>query len=333
MPEAARWEGLRAAAKHPDIGAGQHMIDELGRQLVSVVVVLLLALGPVFSAAWFLQRRKRIARNRRRSPLTQDLLRTPGQALREQLDERRTDVGFDMAVLMMVPLMPVAFFHISSLLGRPLLSVGFLGFVLVCAAAFVAWQIRKMLGNAADMDKLRLGLDAELAVGQELDQLMREGAVVFHDLPAEKFNIDHVVIAPQGVFAVETKGYSKPNRDAGTTDARVVFDGEVLKFPDWSSSKAIEQAARQAKWLADWLSAAVGQRVEAAGVLALPGWYIERKGRGQVLVFSGKELRGNLLKARTAKPLLAEQMRQVIHQVEQRCRNVEPSYRPDRVQT
>jgi type I restriction enzyme R subunit len=45
------------------------------------------------------------------------------------------------------------------------------------------------------------------------------------------------------------------------------------------------------------------------------------------------ELADNLLKARTAKPLLAEQMRQVIHQVEQRCRNVEPSYRPDPVQT
>jgi hypothetical protein len=279
-----------------------------------------------------LQRRKRIARNRRRSPLTQDLLRTPGQSLRDQLEERRMDIGFEITLLIMVPLFPLALFYLSSLLGRPMLSIGPLVLVLVCGVVFVAWQIRKMLHSAAETDKLRLGLDAELAVGQELDQLMREGAVVFHDLPAEKFNIDHVVIAPQGVFAVETKGYAKPNRDAGTADARVVFDGKVLKFPDWSSTKAIEQAARQAKWLADWLSGAVGQRVEAAGVLALPGWYIERKGRGEVLVFSGKELRGNLLKARTAKPLLAEQMRQVIHQVEQRCRNVEPSYRPDFVQ-
>jgi hypothetical protein len=42
-------------------------------------------------------------------------------------------------------------------------------------------------------DNLRAGYDAELAVGQELDKLMREGAWVFHDVPGENFNIDHVV--------------------------------------------------------------------------------------------------------------------------------------------
>ena len=47
------------------------------------------------------------------------------------------------------------------------------------------------------------------------------------------------------------------------------------------------------------------------------------------IVLSGKELQVHLLKARTAKPLGQEQLRRVIHQVEQRCRNVEPSYWPD----
>jgi hypothetical protein len=178
------------------------------------------------------------------------------------------------------------------------------------------------------IDNLRLGLDAELAVGQELDQLMRDGAAVFHDLPTDKFNIDHVVIARQGVFAVETKGYSKPKRQGGSADATIVFDGRSLAHPDWSSSDAIEQAARQAKWLSTWLTSATGEPVRATPAVALPGWYVDRKGRGDVLVFSGKELCGNLLKARTAYPLATEQMRRVIHQVEQRCRDVEPEFRP-----
>jgi len=157
---------------------------------------------------------------------------------------------------------------------------------------------------------------------------MRDGAAVFHDLPGEKFNIDHVVIAPQGVFAVETKGYAKPNRGGGTADAKVVFDGRSLAFPEWSSSKPIEQADRQARGLAEWLTSATGEPVHVAPALALPGWYVERKGRGTVLVFSGKEIRGHLLKARTAQPLGVEQMRRVTHPVEQRCRDVEPQYRP-----
>ena len=40
---------------------------------------------------------------------------------------------------------------------------------------------------------------------------MRDGFAVFHDVPGDKaFNVDHVVIGPQGVFAVETKGRGKP---------------------------------------------------------------------------------------------------------------------------
>ncbi len=144
----------------------------------------------------------------------------------------------------------------------------------------------------------------------------------------EKFNIDHVVIAPQGVFAVETKGYAKPNRDGGTADATVVFDGKALVFPQWSGSKPLEQADRQAKWLATWLTSATGERVHVAPVVALPGWYVDRKGRGDVLVFSGRELRKHLLRARTAQPIAAEQVQRIVHQVEQRCRNVEPGFRP-----
>jgi hypothetical protein len=233
-----------------------------------------------------------LARQRRRSPLTADLLRGPGHALREKLEDLRIDIGMDTILLTVVPTLPLAYFQIHSLIsGRP---IGFwtVGVTLIGAAGFVVFQIRTLLRTAAEMDKLRLGLDAELAVGQELDQLMREGAAVFHDMPADRFNIDHVVIAPQGVFAVETKGYSKPIRGGGKADATVVFDGKTLTLPDSAGRWAIEQAERQARWLADWLKRNTGDKVAVTPVLALPGWFVERTGRSNVLVFSGKELRG-----------------------------------------
>jgi hypothetical protein len=59
------------------------------------------------------------------------------------------------------------------------------------------------------------------------------------------------------------------------------------------------------------------------------GWFVERKSHGEVLVFSGKELRSHLLKVRSAKPLSAE-MQRAVHQVERQCRDVAPSYRPDK---
>jgi hypothetical protein len=305
------------------------VIDELGRQGLVVIAMLALTLGPAFTAIWLMQRRKRAARRLRRSPLTTELLRSPGQTLRDKMEDLRIDIGMDSMLPMVMPMFPLAFLQIHSLIsGRPA-SVLVLVALTVLVAAFVVWQIVKLLASARQMDKLRLGLDAEVAVGQELDQLMRDGAAVFHDMPAERFNIDHVVIARQGVFAVETKGYTKPNREGGSADATVVYDGKTLTLPDVSGSWAIEQARRQAKWLAGWLTGATVEPVHVTPVVAMPGWFVDRKAPGDVMVFSGKELRTHLLRSRSARPLTAEQLRRVEHQIERQCRNVAPSYRPE----
>lgn len=302
----------------------------LAEQILVVALVLIVTVGPGVAAALLLIRRKQHARANRRSPLTTDLLRTAGHGLRIQLEEMRQCLFADLIVLFVVPAFPLAYINLQSMFAGSVVSWRIVAVGLVGSLIFSIYQIRKMRQVAAQTDKLSLGLDAELAVGQELDQLMREGAVVFHDFPAEKFNIDHIVIAPQGIYAVETKGYAKPNRGGGAAEAKVVFDGRGLAFPDWSTTKPLEQAARQARWLANWLSRATGEPVRVLPIVALPGWFVERKGRGDVLVYSGKELRGNLLKVRHPQPLVPEQLRRVAHQVEQRCRNVNPLYGPDR---
>lgn len=60
-------------------------------------------------------------------------------------------------------------------------------------------------------------------------------------------------------------------------------------------------------------------------VVALPGWFVERTGRGRVRVFSGKELAG-LLKSRGTQALTTQDVQRIAHQVEQRCRTVTPLY-------
>jgi len=114
----------------------------------------------------------------------------------------------------------------------------------------------------------------------------------------------------------------------GGDHAKVVYDGKTLAFPTWSSSQPVQQAERQAAWLAKWITGATAEPVQVAPVLALPGWYVDRKERGDVLVFSGRELRTHLLRARTAQSIAPEQGQRIVHQVEHRCRNVLPRFRP-----
>lgn len=300
-------------------------MGEIAAQATVLLVVFVACFTGPAVALFMLLRRKRLARMRRRSPIGINLLRGPGHSLREQLHEARSDVIFDVAQLMMLPMLILATFlaqgHVRGLARMvhlaPLYVLG--------ALVFVAYGIRKLMKAGEHLDHLRAGYDAEVAVGQELDQLMRQGAATFHDLPAEHFNIDHVVIAPEGVFAIETKGYTKPKQGRGKADATVVFDGAVLRFPTWTTKEPLEQAERQAAWLAKWLTSAVGSPVHVLPVLALPGWFVEQTGRGSTRVFNGKQLAG-LLRSRGAQPLSAQDVQRIAHQVEQRCRTVEPLY-------
>jgi hypothetical protein len=292
-----------------------------------VGILATLAVGPGLAVV-LLMRRKRKRRAQRRSPIGIDLLRAPGHTVREALDEASSGLIWDALLLSMMPMAFLAIFlaqgHVVGLQRMvPLIPI-----YVVAAALFIAGMIRRLLKAGERLDHLRAGFDAELAVGQELDQLMLSGARVFHDFPAEGFNIDHIVISPQGVFAVETKGYTKPGDMSGKEAAKVTFDGKALKFPTWTTKEPIEQAERQAQWFSKWASHATGEPVLAWPVVALPGWFVERTGRSIVRVYSGRAL-GTLLNSGSGQAVSPQAMQRIAHQVEQRCRTVAPTYRRD----
>jgi hypothetical protein len=117
--------------------------------------------------------------------------------------------------------------------------------------------------------------------GQLLNRLIGPNCIVAHDLPCEGFNIDHIVIAPRAVYAVETKSFRKPRGSADDSHYKVTFDGEALKFPDWYDDRPIIQARRQAQWLARHLRESLGRDVPVIPAVALPGWWIDRTSAGK----------------------------------------------------
>jgi hypothetical protein len=170
---------------------------------------------------------------------------------------------------------------------------------------------------------VRLGYEGELAVGQELNQLMIDGYRVFHDFPGEKFNIDHIIVGRAGVLAVETKTRSKPTSHNRRLDATVVYDGKVLNFPTGKDRSALEQARRQSQWLTRWLANAVGEPLKVTPILALPGWFVERTGPGGIPVINPRQIKSLLRSGKT--PCLSDGLiTRVAHQLEQRCRDVAP---------
>jgi len=287
-----------------------------------LILMLVCFIVPIQCLVWA----RKLQRRNKRSPLTAKLLRGPGEQLRQELMELHWDLSGYFALLFAFPLLVLAI-HLSQSHLADTPETPFRWFLTGLMATFgVGYIIFKIWRLGQRRFDLQNGLEAEIAMGQELDQLMRVGAVVFHDVPAEGFNIDHVVVTRLGVCAVETKARMKPDRGGGKKDAMVHFNGEILSFPNWRDTDILEQARRQAKWLSKWISSAVGEPIFVKPVVALPGWFVERAGRGDVMVISGREA-PSLLKGfqGAATALSDQQVTRIAHQLEQRCRDVEPT--------
>lgn len=289
---------------------------------------MLLWLVPVYALVWITGLARRwFHSSKRRNPLTKDLLRGPGHTLREQLDEARLDMMAYLSISSPMPLLAAALYFAYREVGVSgagnLWVFGLMG---AGGFAFGAYKVVRLVERTRN---LRLGLEAECAVGEELNLLMKQGFSVFHDIPGDKaFNVDHVVVGPNGVFAVETKGRAKLAAKRDKSAYTVELRDERLHFPDWASAEPLDQAKRNADWLRKWLSSAVGEPVSVKPVLVFPGWMVDRKGKSDVAVISGKECLGYFPKAQSS-TLSPKLIQQIAHQLEARCRDVEPTtYKP-----
>jgi hypothetical protein len=282
-------------------------------QLIPVAFLLLPLSVPIGIVLWIRHQRKH-----RKSPLNYQMLRAPGESISKRIELLNDDVDQYLTISGIVPLLCYSMFistrYIANIQMSPIIFV-------IMAIGFLAYFGFRLYKTYIQRHKEQLGLDCERAVGQELNQLMLNGYHVYHDFQADNFNIDHVAIGENGVFAIETKGRPKPDRGRGQEDSKVIYDGQTLQFPTWREKEPLEQAKRQAVWLSGWLTKAVGEQVPVKPVLALPGWFVDRKAK-DLLIYNGKNPQ-YLLKITTETPLSSEMIQRIAHQVEQQCRDVD----------
>jgi len=220
----------------------------------------------------------------KRSPLKEKPLRYPGEYLDEQILDLRDKI-FPYVAYCAVMIFFIGdqwFRWIRKIpLSNPLPATILLVFVLI----FCIFKIRKFY---LEIVQLRMARDGEMIVGQSLEELRTLGAVVFHDVPGEKFNVDHLVVAPQGIYAVETKTISKPLKG----DARVKLDGKRLLINGREMDRnPLEQAKALARWVSELLAKSTGKRFSVKPVVLFPGWYVEPiKGEEEVWVLNHKAL-------------------------------------------
>jgi hypothetical protein len=202
-----------------------------------------------------------------KSPLTAKPLRNPGQSLDGQLDDY-----IDTHLLMPLMLTGISlwlivvewlrYFNPKALNPWAVTTVGAL--VVIASLPWMWFAFKKAR-------RLKLGRDGERAVGQFLERFREDGFQIYHDVLIGDANIDHVLIGPKGVYTVETKTLSKPERGRAviraSADAVTANDRSLDRNP-------IIQAKAQANWLKNYFAEA-GFKIEVQPVVVFPGWFVE----------------------------------------------------------
>ena len=171
-----------------------------------------------------------------------------------------------------------------------------------------------------------LGFKGERAVGEELNKLMLDGCLVYHDVPGEgAWNVDHVVVAPTGVYAIETKTRSKDRCKKDRKDYEVIYDGKTLQYPNWNDTHGLDQAKANARWLVKHLSNVLQEEIKVTPILTLPGWLVTNRVNptgNELRVLNHKQIRSVIVNG--SEPVIDDKrLKQIGYQLELKCRDVE----------
>lgn len=252
---------LRVSISH------MHIVLSLLLWAIGLAIALLPTVLLVLWVKW--QKRS----DARRSPLTTELHHLPGEEAGNQAERLMDKANERLLFATLVGPAVLAAWAFQRLHLR-LLHFGISEGILLLFIVIVAfWCAKSGVKSLKERRQYLDGLAAERATAQELAPLIAKGCAVYHDVPGNKFNLDHVVIGPCKVFIVETKSRQKPG-GRGAGKAQVTFDGTSLHFPSWRETALLDQARRQARWLAEYLYRKTGERVRVEPVLALPGWFV-----------------------------------------------------------
>jgi hypothetical protein len=292
-------------------------LDGMVKQALAALLpalLLLLAISTIRTWFWWEKRREG------RKPVEDRLLRPPGYSLQEELIRRGEELVISLAAVAVFAT-AISGLMVGNLWSSLSTDVTFRWAMIgACLLGMTGFSVR-IVTQLRRIRRVKLGLSGERAVGEELNRLAHRGCYVFHDLPAEQGNIDHVVVAPSGVYAIETKVRRKPIRSLRGPAHEVLFNGSELRFPNYTDPRPLWQIRRSAAWLGRFLSDGTGTSVNVLPVLTLPGWFVQGRPSETIKVLNPKQITSLICGRPTT--LSTPQIKRICHQLDEACRTVE----------
>ncbi|MEY2525872.1 MAG: hypothetical protein QOE73_643 [Verrucomicrobiota bacterium] len=161
------------------------------------------------------------------SVLPDKLLRSAGQSLRQEYD-RLFDERFIAYFVVVVAFWLVCIVAWVQKFAGLTPGPSFWTLLSLCVTAyggFQAFRLRPQLRH------LRFGEAGERRFAEALDRIRAKGFAVFHNVPANGFNIGYVVVGFSGVYAIETKTRHGADTIHYQNDNELLLGGKINDSP------------------------------------------------------------------------------------------------------
>lgn len=193
----------------------------------------------------------------------------------ESLQKKIRDLEFSYYEIVIVPI----YFGILAIFSW-LISIGIMQFNYISAIVLTAITIftvvrayKKYKKNSYTLSKYRMGLEGERYVGEMLNKISSDTIKVFHDIPGDRFNVDHIIVSTRGVFAIETKHYDR------TKGHEFFFDGNMIERMEkdgrrFRCPKLLPQMEGEARFIHDEIKQRTDLDIPVIKVAILIGCFI-----------------------------------------------------------
>ena len=139
-----------------------------------------------------------------------------------------------------------------------LLPPAFAGLTWMITSAMASMWIGLRLSPPGIVERWQEGAWGEERTARELVALERDGWQVLNDVGHGRYNFDHVVIGPQGIFCINSKWSN--SRLTVTQDQRLRVVNAYDDDDAWTDTSMVRQARRDAATLSGLTAARSGRR-------------------------------------------------------------------------
>ncbi|MGL4608268.1 MAG: nuclease-related domain-containing protein [Trueperaceae bacterium] len=214
--------------------------------------------------------RSKMQKSLRKSPLKAKPLRNPGQSIQQEMDKVYEDQIDSIFALLAITGTMFLMSWLIWLVQIPPFTMAIISTLYFLGS--LLYFFPKLRAARQTIKRLKQAQDGEQAVAEYLDTLKNDGCRVLHDVIGNDFNLDHVLIASQGVFILETKTLSKTNGK----NNKIHFDGERITINSYEPPRnPVTQAQAQRTWLIQLLKESTGKEFPVKSVIVFPGWFVE----------------------------------------------------------